>query len=173
VRSLIDELLSRMHRCWWAIVAAVRGRLDYVRWLRWRMRESQVGRSAVGFIAIALLLGGAALGFLVANATAREDVRDLNPARASNLAAVDTVRQTITTVRVIAAKRAVGHTQGAFTITERSSSLPARTVGYTQTITDVGTRTRTRTITTTRTVTVTELQQVTVTVEGTKTKPPK
>ena len=76
--SLIDELLSRMHRCWWVIV---RRRLDYVRWLRWRMRESQVGRRAVASIAVVLLSAGAALGFLVANATAREDVSDLSPAR--------------------------------------------------------------------------------------------
>ena len=155
-----------MHRCWWVIVTTARSRLDYVRWLRWRVRESQVGRRAVASIAVVLLSAGAALGFLVANATAREDVSDLSPARGSNLGVVRTVRQTITTVRMTGPKRPVSHTQEQVTITARSPTLPGRTVAYTDTVTNVGT------VTTMRTVTVTEVQPVTVTVEGTKTKPP-
>jgi hypothetical protein len=153
---VLDHVHERLRRTVWHAL----NRYDE---LGRRVRENQAGRKAVGSVALLLLAGGAALGFIAANATAHEDVADPTQARVD---AFGTITRTVTrqkTVRVLAAKQASSQSDKTVTITEPSVSVPART------ILDVGTLTKTRT------VTVTEIQQVTVTVVvtkgDTKTKP--
>jgi hypothetical protein len=148
---VLDQFSDRLRRAVWHAL----NRYDE---LKRRVRENQAGRNAVGFVALLLLAGGAALGFVAANATAHEDVTDLTPARAGT---VETITRTVTrrkTVRVLAAQQASIGSDKTVTITERSAGAPART------IMDVGTLTKTRT------VTVTQIQPVTVTVVPTKTE---
>jgi hypothetical protein len=122
---------------------------------------------AVGFAVLVLLGLGAVLGFIAANAAAREDVAEVTPARASNVVGLYTVTQAIVsqrTVRVRAAQRTGREPHKTVTVTTRSPTLPARTVAF-----EVA-----RTITRTRTVTVTDVQPTTVTVvltEDNKGKP--
>jgi hypothetical protein len=155
---VLDHVHERLRRTVWHAL----NRYDE---LRRRVRENQAGRKAVGSVALLLLAGGAALGFIAANATAHEDVADPTQARFD---AFGTITRTYTvtrqkTVRVLAPKQASSQSDKTVTITEPSVSVPART------ILDVGTLTKTRT------VTVTEIQPVTVTVlvtkGDTKTKP--
>jgi hypothetical protein len=73
--------------------------------LKRRVRENQAGRSAVGFVVLLLLAAGATLGFVAANAAARDDVTELTTARASNGGVAYTVTQSIVsrqTVRLAA-----------------------------------------------------------------------
>ena len=132
--------------------------------LKGRVRENQAGRSAVGFVAFVLLGVGAALGFVAANAAAREEIAPLAPARASDLGGVYTVTQAVVsqkTVRV-AVTRAGRQPRRTLTVTTSSPTLPARTVNL------ASTRTVTRTVMRSRTVTV--VQPTTVTVVETVTK---
>ena len=127
--------------------------------LKRRVQESQTGRSAVGFVVLLLLAIGAALGFVAANAAARDDATELTPARASNLGAFFTVTRAVVrqrTVRAGASKQAGRQARKTLTITRRAPTLPARTVAIASTITS--------TITKSRTVTVTDVQPTTVTV---------
>jgi hypothetical protein len=147
---VLGQVRDRLRRSIWHAL----GRYDE---LMLRLRENHAGRSALGFVALLLLAGGAALGFIAASATAHEEITDLTPARAN---AVMTITRTVThrrTVRVIAARKASTRPHKAVTITERSP-------GFARTVLDVGTLTRTHT------VTVTEIQPVTVTVVSTETK---
>jgi hypothetical protein len=126
--------------------------------LKRRVRENQAGRSAVGFVALLLLGIGAALGFIAANAAARDEITAVAPARASNLGGLYTVTQAVVsqkTVRV-PAKHAGRQHRKTVTITKRTPTLPARTVASTRTVL--------RTITRSRTLTVTDVQTTIVTV---------
>jgi hypothetical protein len=126
--------------------------------LKRRVRENEAGRPAVGFVALLLLGIGAALGFIAANAAARQDAAQLTPARVSNLGAVLTVTQATVrqkAVRVIAAKQGGGQPRKTLTITTHSPTLPARTVASTRTVTKM------RTVTVTEPVTVTVVETVT------------
>jgi hypothetical protein len=157
---VLDRVRDRLQRGVWHAL----NRYDE---LKRRVRESQAGRSAVGFVVLLLLGIGAALGFVAANAAARDEITQLTPARASNVGAVYTVTQAIVnqeTVRV-AAKVAGRQRPKTLTVTTRSPTLPARTVAF------ASTKTVTRTITQTRIVTVTDVQPTTVTVEDKKGKP--
>ena len=132
------------------------------------MRESQAGRSAVGFVALLLLGIGAALGFVAANAAAREQTTELTPARASNVGDVYTVTQAIVSQKTVrlAAKHAGRRPRKTLTVTTRSRRLPARTIAFASTRTV--TKTVTKTIMQSRTVTV--VQPTTVTVVSTEDK---
>lgn len=126
--------------------------------LKRRVRENQAGRSAVGVGALLLLGGGAALGFIAANAAARDNVA-LTPARASNVGNVYTVTQVIVRQKKVPVKQAGHQPRKTLTVTTSSPTLPTRTVTFASTKTVIGTITRSRT------VTVTEIQPTTVTVE--------
>lgn len=127
--------------------------------LKRRVRENRAGRSAVG-LGVLLLLGvGAALGFIAANAAAREDIA-MTPARASNVGKVYTVTQMIVRQKKVPAKQPGRQPQKTLTITTTSLTLPTRTVAFAST----------DTVTKSRTVTVTEVQPTTVTVVETEDK---
>jgi hypothetical protein len=149
---VLDRVRDRLRRDFWHA-------LNHYDELKRRVRENQAGRQAVGLAALLLLGGGAALGFIAANATARQDIAEPTPARASNLGgAVYTVTQATVrrkTVRVIAAKPARSQSRKTVTITRRSPTLPARTVASTKTIA------KTRTVTVKEPVTVTVVETVT------------
>lgn len=154
---MLDRVRDRLRRDVWHAL----NRYDD---LKRRVRENQAGRSAVGFVALVLLAIGAALGFVAANAAAREEITQLTPARASDVGAVYTVTQAVVsqkTVRV-AAKHAGRQPRKTLTVTTRSPTLPARTVSL------ASTKTVTRTVMRSRTVTV--VQPTTVTVVETVTK---
>jgi hypothetical protein len=153
-----ERMIDRLRRGLWHT-------LDRYDELKWRVRANEVGRSALGFLALLFLCSGAALGFVLAKAAAHQE-GTLTPARAAASPAVDTVIRTVTLPKTnpATAKPSGGRPYKTSTITASSPSLPARTVAYTKTIMDVGTLTRTRT------VTVTDIQPVTVTVIETVTK---
>ena len=157
--EVLDRLRDRLQREYWRAL----NRYDE---LKRRARENRAGRSALGFVVLLLLGIGAALGFVAANAAARDEITQLTPARASNLGDVFTVTQAVVrqqTVRV-PAQHAGRQSRKTLTITKGSRTLPARTVAF------ASTRTVTRTITKSRTVTVTVVQPTTVTVVSTEDK---
>ena len=136
--------------------------------LKRRVRENQAGRPAIAFVALVLLGLGALLGFVAANAAAREDITQLAPARASNLGGAYTVTEAIVhqkTVRVSAARQTVSQPRKTLTITTRATTLPTQTIASTKTITKTITKTRTLPATT-----VIDVQPVTVTVVETVTE---
>ena len=149
--DVLDRVRDRVQRDLWHAL----NRYDE---LKRRMREDQASRPAVAFVALVLLGGGALLGFVAANAAAREATTDVTPARASNLGAAYTVTQAVvhrTTVRVSAAREADRQPSKTLTITAQSSTLPAQTIASTKTIT------KTRTVTAIQPVTVTVVETVT------------
>jgi hypothetical protein len=155
---MLDRVRDRLRRDVWH---ALNGYDELQR----RVRENGAGRSAVAFAALVLLGLGAALGFIAANAAAREDVTELTPARASNVVGLYTVTQAIVsqrTVRVRAAQQKGREPHKMVTVTTRSPTLPARTVAFKVARTIM----RTRTVT----VTVTDVQPTTVTVVSTEDK---
>jgi hypothetical protein len=155
---VLDRVRDRLRRDVWHAL----NRYDD---LKRRVRENQAGRSAVGFVALVLLGLGAGLGFVAANAAARDEITQLTPARASNLGGgVYTVTQAVVsqkTVRV-AVTRAGRQPRKTVTLTTSSPTLPARTVAL------GSTRTVTRTVMRSRTVTVVQPTTVTVVVTVTK-----
>jgi len=127
--------------------------------LKRRVRENQAGRPALVFVALFLLGLGALLGFVAANAAAREDSTQLTSARASNLGAVHTVTQAIVrqeTVKVSAASQAGSQPRTTVTTTTHVSTNTTQTIASTKTLT--------------KTSTVTDVQPVTVTVVETVTE---
>ena len=148
--EVLDRVRDRLRGAYWRAL----NRYDE---LKRRVRETQAGRSALGFVVLLLLGIGAVLGFVAANAAARDDVTQVTPGRAEHVGNVYTVTQAIVsqkTVRV-PAQHVARQSHKTSTITRRS---PTRTIAF------ASTKTVTRTITKARTVTVTEPITVTVVV---------
>jgi hypothetical protein len=173
-----------------ALLAAVRavdhGIADGVGLLRWRLRNTRLGRSADGIIVIPVLLLALVLGILAATAATSGSAAnpdDVSPAR--NTFNVETGAEVITetivrdgeTVRVVRARTTPGRVEfetvsgdavtipgGSVTIRGDAVTLPGHTSTVRETDTETVTVTEQETITETITETVTETVTETETV---------